>query len=130
MIRQDTALLFVGQMSSLPHSTCKPPASPLMVRGGHIGVDVIVIICQWHHIKFCIITLEPVTEVIFTKLIFNPIALRMAKTLWSFYRSECSRVKTQQSKILSNSTDTYFPMFSYECLLQGEGVVRWCNGPG
>ena len=24
---------------------------------------------------------------------FNPIALRMAKTLWSFGRSECSRIK-------------------------------------
>ena len=27
------------------------------------------------------------------KFCFNPIALRMAKTLWSFGRSECNRVK-------------------------------------
>ena len=30
-------------------------------------------------------------------LIFNPIALRTAKTLWCFGRSECSRVKSQHS---------------------------------
>ena len=28
---------------------------------------------------------------------FNPIALTMAKTLWSFGRSECNRVKTWSS---------------------------------
>ena len=29
----------------------------------------------------------------FSMVIFNPIALRMAKTLWSFGHSECNRVK-------------------------------------
>ena len=36
------------------------------------------------------------------KMKFNPIALRRAKTLWSFGRSECSRVKVlEYSSIFS-----------------------------
>ena len=38
------------------------------------------------------------------KLVFNPIALRTAKTLWSFGRSECNRVKS-------------FPLWSIELFL-------------
>ena len=34
-------------------------------------------------------------------LLFNPIALRMAKTLWSFGRSECNRVKNIKTVIVS-----------------------------
>ena len=30
---------------------------------------------------------------LFSSLVLNPIALRTAKTLWSFGRSECNRVK-------------------------------------
>ena len=32
---------------------------------------------------------------------FNPVALRMAKTLWSFGHSECNRVKESNSAIFS-----------------------------
>ena len=31
---------------------------------------------------------------IYSRLLFNSLALRMAKTLWSFSHSECNRVKT------------------------------------
>ena len=33
------------------------------------------------------------------KILFNPIALRTAKTLWSFGRSECNRVKLSFDKM-------------------------------
>ena len=32
---------------------------------------------------------------------FNPIALKVAKTLWSFDRSECKRGKTEEAMDLS-----------------------------
>ena len=37
---------------------------------------------------------------------FNPIAIRTAKTLWSFDHSECNRVKRQNTKISKIAVDT------------------------
>ena len=48
--------------------------------------------------------LSPVTKLV---LCFNPIALRMAKTLWSFGRSECSMVKGQREETSIDKKNTY-----------------------
>ena len=48
---------------------------------------------------------------------FNLIVLRMAKTLWSFYRSECSRVKVNYSAIFM-----FASLFSWG-LLKGKKIA-------
>ena len=72
---------------------------------------------------------------------FNPLALRMAKTLWSFGRSECNRVKVNSYTLRgSNSAISVFcsrdlggtgfrlfkehaPNSPYPCLLHASAVA-------
>ena len=55
-------------------------------------------IYEWISFKFyiCIFIKNVVRSLLMGKV--NPIALRMAKTLWSFGHSECNRVKELQTE--------------------------------
>ena len=59
---------------------------------------------------------------------FNPMALKRAKTLWSFGHSECNRVNALPERSQKQGIDLVSPALVVQCVLRYNIKILCLNG--